>query len=300
MQAAAKRTAGTGEGRGPGVAISVSAGRAGPRLPLFAVALFVLCLPAPAKGGKNLVPNSGFEKGSDGPANWTGLDNLTLFWERGGPSGKFIRMDTNVYREEWQRNKDNPGSVRKKTPTSGTLYNTVGGTVGVTIYSYPIPVESDACYLVEYDFKGPGPGCFVYLKGYWKITPETSSAYGKDIIFFKPDPEGTWFSLMVMGGVGVERHQPQPGDYVQKFRRRFNPDFKVAGDVAGKWCHYKGVVHLKKRHHVEAVLLQFYAYWPAGEYCVDNIEMRKISKEEHDRFSAGIKDRSIPHITLLE
>lgn len=298
MQSAATDPAGVGERRRPRSALPVVVGRVGPPLLLVAMGLLVLCPPAQAKGGKNIVPNSGFEKGKEGPADWTGLDNLTLFWERGGPSGKFIRMDTNVYREEWQKNKDNPGSVKKKTPTSGLLYNTVGGTVGVTIYSHPVPVESDACYLVEYDFKAPGDGCFIYLKGYRKVTLEMVSAFGEDIIFFKPDPEGAWFSLMVMGGVGVERHQPQPGDYVQKFRRRFVPHMEKG--QKGEWCRYKGVVYLKKRHHVEAVLLQFYSFWPAGEYCVDNVEMRKISKDEYDSFSKGIKDRSIPHITLLE
>ncbi len=249
--------------------------------PLFRVLPVLLGFAVEAVG-PNLVPNGGFETGDRGPVNWGPLDNLTLFWEKNGRRGRCIRMDTDVYRKEWERNRRQPGSVRRKTPTSGTKYNTVGGSVGVALYSYPIPVDGDAWYLVEYDVRGRGEP-FVYLKGYRKVTPDDAKRAGTRI-FFKPKPGGPWYSLMVMGGVGQEKHQTQPGDYAQVFRRRFVAKF--APHAKGKWHRVWGVVHLPKRCHVETVLLELYAFWPPGDYYFDNVSMRKITPEEARRLQA--------------
>jgi len=147
---------------------------------------------APAKDKGNMVPNSGFEKGGKQPDRWTPQDWLTIFWEDGGVSGKCLHFDTNVYRSEWEAHMKNPVPGKKKTPTSGRLFNTVGGTVGVAVYSYPIAVEEDAWYQLEYDMKGPSGEQFIFLKGYWRCEPEDVDRHGKDFIFFRPDPEGAW------------------------------------------------------------------------------------------------------------
>jgi len=94
---------------------------------LLTVSLFVRA------AGPNIVPNGGFEKGDRSPENWATLDNLTLFWDRRGVFGRCIRMDTDVYRKEWEQNRQAPGSVREKTRTRGKKYNTVGGSVGVAL-----------------------------------------------------------------------------------------------------------------------------------------------------------------------
>lgn len=237
---------------------------------------------APAKERGNMVPNSGFERGNKHPERWTPLDWLTIFWENGGVSGKCLHLDTNVYRSEWEKHMENPVPGKKKTPTSGRLFNTVGGTVGVAVYSYPIAVEEDAWYRVEYDMKGPSGEQFIFLKGYWRCEPEDVDRFGKDFIFFRPDPKGAWFSLTEWGGVGQERHQPRPGDYVMSLKRRFVAKLPEGGK--DKWHRYRGVVHLERRHHVEAVLLEIYAFWPAGSYYFDNITLQKIPTSEGENF----------------
>ena len=239
---------------------------------------------APPKQKGNLVPNSDFEQGKDVPASWTRPDYLTIFWEEGGISGKYLRLDTDVYRKEWEEHMKNPVPGKKKTPTSGTRFNTVGGTVGVAVYSYGIPVEEDAWYRIEYDMKGPSGEQFIFLKGYWLVEAEDSQRFGKDIIFFKPDPAGPWFSLTEWGGVGQERHQPRAGDYMMSLKRRFVAKLPPGGK--GKWHRYCGVLHLERKHHVEMVLLEIYAFWPPGDYLFDNVKMTRIPASEGENFKA--------------
>jgi len=242
--------------------------------------LLAVCLgPAlPGAEGPNIVPNPGFEKGKEGPEFWALPDKLTSFWETGGVKGKCIRMDTDVYRSEWAANHEKPGSVTKKTITSGLKYDTVGGTTGVALYSYPIPVDLDAWYVVEYDSKGPGGEVFIYLKGYTKVRNAEEAAMRGAQIFFRPEPNGAWFSEMVKGTVGEDKRPPQPGDYLQMFRRRFIT--KLGPEAATQWQHHKGVVLLPMNRRIEVVLLELYAYWPPGDYFFDNVSMRKITEAE--------------------
>ena len=238
---------------------------------------------------KNLVPNAGFETGQNAPDNWTRPDDLTVFWEKSGSAaGRCLRLDTDVYRNEWEAHRKTPDVPMKKTPTSGTRYDTVGGTAGVAVYSHPIPVEEDAWYQVEYDCKGPGGEPFVYLKGYWQCTAEDMEHLGEKV-FFKPDPDGASYSLVPMGTSGEERRQPKPGDYIQSFRRRFVARFPSGH--AGEWCRFTGVVHLKRRHHVAMVLLELYAFWPPGDYWFDNVTMRRISPAAAERYQERRKAR---------
>ena len=248
--------------------------------------------------GPNLVPNGDFEKGRNGaPARWTAPDNLTSFWEKSNHDGKCIRMDTDVYRSEWQKNRDEPGSVKTKTKTRGKKYNTVAGSVGVAVYSHPITVKEDAWYLVEYDIQGRAGEPFVYLKGYVKADEEIVKRSGTKI-FFRPEPDGPAFSLVAKGGVGEEKRPPKPGDYIQRFRRRFVTRFPKAGK--GGWNRCRGVVHLKKRFHLDVVLLELYAFWPPGEYRFDNVSMRRLSDDEAEAFQAGIRSGEIPSVVPLD
>jgi hypothetical protein len=235
-------------------------------------------------GTPNLVPNPGFEQGDRGvPQYWTAPDNLTVFWESCGIRGKGLRLDTDVYRKEWEEHILNPTSPITKTPTSGKKYNTVAGSVGVAVYSHPIPVESDAWYLLEYDVKAAAGQPFVYLKGYSKCSDDDAQRAGTRW-FFKPDPQGASFSLLVKGGVGQEKRAVVAGDYAQVFRRRFITYLDPQG--RNRWHHVKGVVHLQKRHHIDTVLLEIYAYWPAGEYYFDNLSLRRVSPETAAKIKA--------------
>jgi hypothetical protein len=229
----------------------------------------------------NLVRNGDFETDDEGVlVGWTKPDNLTVYWEDCGVSGKGLRLDTDVYRSEWEEHRKNPDEPMVKTTTSGTKYNTVGGTTGVAVYSRPIPVEPDGYYAIEYDVRGKGEP-FLFIKGFWKCSPQDLHLMGKKM-FFKPFKPGASYSLMAMGTSGEEKRDAHPGDYIQCFRQRLvarvgNPN---------EWRHFKTVVHFEPERRVEVVLLELYAYWPPGEYFFDNVRMTKVTKAEAEAHEA--------------
>lgn len=223
----------------------------------------------------NLAFNGDFETGQDrGPEGWTAPDNLTVFWDSRGVSGKCIRMDTDVYRSEWEEHRKNPEQPITKTPTSGTKYNTVGGTTGVAVYSRPIPVDPDAYYEVAFDVRGKGEP-FLYVKGYWKCGPQDLHAMGKKM-FFKPFKPGPSFSLVAMGTSGEEKRDAHPGDFIQCFRRRV----VARVDKPGEWRRFKTVMKLEADRRIEVVLLELYAFWPPGDFFFDNVTFRKVTEED--------------------
>lgn len=229
----------------------------------------------------NLVFNGDFERGEGrAPEGWTAPDNLTVFWDSRGVSGKCIRMDTDVYRREWEEHRRNPERPFVKTPTSGTRYDTVGGTTGVAVYSRPIPVEPDAYYELSFDVRGRGEP-FIFVKGYWKCGPQDLHAMGRKM-FFKPFKPGPSFSLVAMGTSGEEKRAPHPGDYIKCYRRRLvarveNPD---------EWRRFRTVIKLDAERRVEVVLLELYAFWPPGDFFFDNVSFRKVTEEDAKDFEA--------------
>jgi hypothetical protein len=228
-----------------------------------------------------LVLNPDFELGKGGvPEGWSKPDNLTVFWEKCGLQGMGLHLDTDVYRSEWEAHRKNPDEPMVKTKTSGTRYNTVGGTTGVAVYSRPIPVEPDAYYQLEYDIRGQGEP-FVFIKGFWKCGPQDLDKMGKKM-FFKPFKPGPSYSLMAMGTSGQEKRDPHPGDYIQCYRRRL-----VARPKGPKeWRHFRTVVHFEPAQHIEVVLLELYAFWPPGDYYYDNVRFTKVTKKDADAYEA--------------
>ena len=233
----------------------------------------------------NLVLNGNFAVGQGGaPVGWTRPDNLTVFWVDGGVSGKCIHMDTDVYRSEWEEHRKHPDVPMKKTPTSGTRYDTVGGTVGVAIYCYPIRVEPGAYYRVRYDVRGRGEP-FLYIKGYWKAAAEHLKDMGEKI-FFKPVPGGPSFSLVAYGTSGEEKRYPQAGDFIQSFRRRVVARFPK-GETG--WRRFETVLQLPPDRPIQVVLLELYAYWPPGDYWFDNVVMEEVSRKDFQAYQARRK-----------
>ncbi len=226
----------------------------------------------------NLVLNGDFSEGEGGaPLGWQKPDNLTVYWEDGGVSGKCLRLDTDVYRSEWEEHRKHPDRPFKKTPTTGTRYNTVGGTAGVAVYSRPIPVERDAWYLIGYDVKAAAGEPFLYIKGYWRSVAEELKDQGSKI-FFEPFPDGPSFSLTQMGTSGGVRRPPVPGDYIQCYRRRIVARFPPDGK--NTWRHFASPVYFDGQRNIQVVLLEIYAFWPPGDYRFDNVSMKRISEEQ--------------------
>ncbi|MBN2452562.1 MAG: protein kinase [Lentisphaeria bacterium] len=236
----------------------------------------------------NLVLNGDFSAGEEGvPAGWTEPDRLTVFWEDGGVTGKCLRMDTDVYRREWEEHRRDPHVPRRKTPTTGTRYDTVGGTTGVAVYCRPIDVAAGACYRVRYDVQGQGEP-FLYMKGYWKCGPEHLKELGEKI-FFQPVPGGPSYSLVAFGTSGEEKRQPRAGDYIQSFRRRLVARFPDG--KAGAWRRFETVLQLPPDRPIEKMLLELYAFWPPGEYRFDNVSMEEVTEAELQAYEAQRQQR---------
>jgi hypothetical protein len=234
---------------------------------------------------ENLVMNGDFSVNQAGaPVGWTRPDNLTVFWEEGGVhgEGKCLRLDTDVYRSEWEAHRKSPEKPLKKTPTSGTKYDTVGGTAGVAVYSHPILVDPGACYRVGYDVKGQGEP-FIFVLGYWKCGPEQLKEMGEKI-FFKPVPDGPSFSLVAYGTSGEEKRQPRAGDFIQCYRRRIVARFPPGKDKT--WRHYETVLQFPEDSPVQVALLEIYGYWPPGEYWFDNVRVQRATRADLEAYEA--------------
>lgn len=233
----------------------------------------------------NMVLNHNFEQGKNGiPLHWTKPDNLTVYWEKCGVKGYGLRLDSDVYRSEWEEHRKHPDVPMKKTITKGTKYNTVGGTAGVAVYSRPIIVQPDGFYQIEYDVKGPGGEPFLYVKGFWKCGPQDLHKMGGKM-FFKPFRPGPSYSLMAMGTSGEEKRNAHPGDYIQCFRRRLVARLETKNE----WRHFKTIMQFKADRNIEVVLLELYAFWPPGDYYFDNVTMRQVSQKDAEKFEAWRK-----------
>ncbi len=234
---------------------------------------------------ENLVLNGDFTMGQAGtPVGWTAPDNLTVFWVDGGArgTGKCLRLDTDVYRSEWEAHRQNPAAPVTRTPTSGLKYDTVAGTAGVAVFSHPIPVEPGRCYRVGYDVRGQGEP-FLFVLGYWRCGPEHIREMGEKS-FFRPVPGGPSFSLVAHGTSGEEKRPPRAGDYILCYRRRVVARFPPGAE--GTWRRYETVLRLPEQSPIQVVLLELYAYWPPGEYWFDNVRMEAVPDEELHAYEA--------------
>jgi hypothetical protein len=234
---------------------------------------------------ENLVLNGDFTVAqADIPVGWTRPDNLTVFWEDGGihGKGKCLRLDTDVYRNEWEAHRKDPTQPVSKTPTTGLKYDTVGGTAGVAVFSHPIVVEAGGCYRVSYDVKGQGEP-FIFVLGYWKCGLEHLKDMGTKY-FFKPVPGGPSFSLVAYNTSGEEKRPPEAGDFIMSYRRRVVARFP--GGAEGTWRHYETVLQFPADSPIQVALLELYAYWPPGDYWFDNVRLERVTAEDLQAYEA--------------
>ncbi len=216
---------------------------------------------APVSGGNsgNLVFNPGFELGKDAPEGWEGIDDLTVFWEKSRKGNHYIRMDTDVYKSDWEKRRDelkeNPDAPAwKKTPTKGPKYNTIGGTLGVSLWSRNIPVEKDTVYQLRVRMKGPSAGTEfipkVFIKGYARVK----------------------------------------GQY-----RKVYQAYKNCRDSAGEWkWHEREFSPASKTPSVEYIRIQLYAYWPPGEYLFDDVSVVKLEGKKPDNRPIPNREENLP------
>lgn len=212
----------------------------------------------------NLVRNGGFESGDKCPDGWLiryarvdlsnltdirALDNLTLFWEaKAGPTGKCIRMDTDVIQKEVHRRMEaliaDPDAPRwTKTPTRPPKYDTAAGLEGVMFYSDPIPVEKGKFYRMLVDAMARTKGVpMMFVRGYGMA----KTAKGKQV---KKKLYDTYVSC------------------------RFT--------TQGRWQHFEqNFCPTDRTPAVTEIRVMLYAYWPPGLYYWDNVAIAEVPESE--------------------
>jgi hypothetical protein len=212
--------------------------------------------------GPNLLADGAFERSTaEKPVGWGPIDLLTTTIVRGGPSGKgaCLRIDTDVYLNEWEENNraraaGRPG-ITAKTPTSGPKYDTVAGTHGVHVYSDPIRVKPDGSYMLSLAIRGPSAKTFfpkVFVKGYRDVEGEEREVW-RAPLHCRTDPKEwktfTWESPKAPGKGGAQR--------------------------------------------VKVIL---YCYWPPGVYEIDDVRFWPVAKQDRAgrSLSPGAQGRTTP------
>jgi len=195
--------------------------------------------------GPELVPNGGFEQGAKTPTGWDRVDGLTTFWTAGGVSGKCLKINTDVYHDEWVawRKKHADGAdaddAPKPTPTSGPKYDTVAGIYGVKYDSRPIPVTPGKAYKISIRYKGRSTDFFfpkLFIRGWAQVAGEKRVVYDAYLALRCIEGPGEWKRGVRICEIPTDTQAP-----------------------------------------VEYVVLKIYAYWPPGTYYFDNVSMKQVA-----------------------
>ncbi|HUU92646.1 MAG TPA: hypothetical protein VM238_15715 [Phycisphaerae bacterium] len=200
---------------------------------------------APTRGPE-LVKNGGFETGTTSPDAWQRLDGLTTFWSGGGASGKCLKINTDVYHDEWMawQKKYKAGAkaddAPNPTPTSGAKYDTVAGIYGVAYDSAPIPVTPGKAYKVSIAYKGKSTDFFfpkLFIRGWADVKGEKRVVYD------------AYLALRCASG-----------------GKEWESNVRI--------CEIPTLVQSK----IEYVVLKVYAYWPPGTFYFDDVSMKEVAR----------------------
>lgn len=237
---------------------------------------------APAKEkGKNLVPNGDFEEGESTPKGWQTVDGLsTVYVKDADPKrGKVIKMDTDITQEQaydwWIKivkgasPKDAPKKIPSKDPNK---YDTLAGLDGVWYWSDFIPIEKGKEYWLSIDAKGPAGGMLAWLVGYADM-PREALAFGAESKSFQEAlKEGLTGKKPDRG----RNFEPLTNKYVWKGQLS-----SMAGTSPTEWKTFTrrklpfrpSVNPIPNAPQVRFARIMIYAYWPPGEYYVDNVKL---------------------------
>jgi hypothetical protein len=196
--------------------------------------------------GPELVKNGGFETGDKTPDGWQRIDGLTTFWADGGAGGKCLKVNTDVYHDQWVewQKKYKAGATAAEAPqvnpTSGAKYDTVAGIYGVAYDSAPIPVQPGKAYKVSISYKGVSDDFFfpkLFIRGWGDVKGEKRVLYDAYLALRCKTAGRQWESNVRI--------------------------VEIPTDTQSK---------------IEYVVLKVYAYWPPGTFYFDNVSMKEAAK----------------------
>jgi hypothetical protein len=255
-----------------------------------AVALVGLAVAAPALSDpdkksaavKNLVPNGDFEEGDVTPKGWQTVDGLSTFYVKDADPkrGKVVKMDTDVLQSqayEWwvkiNKGASPKGAPKKVASADPNKYDTLAGLDGVWYWSDFIPIEKGQSYWLTVDAKGPGGGMLGWLVGY----PEkTRTEFGSESGAFQEFLQGKLTGKPPDRGRNFE---PFIHKYVWKGQLS-----SLAGTSPTEWKTFSRRQQpfrpTANTPTVRFIRVMLYAYWPPGEYYVDNVSLTEYEEKD--------------------
>ena len=195
--------------------------------------------------GPELVKNGGFEAGAKSPDSWQRLDGLTTFWSNEGQAGKCLKLNTDIYHDQWVewQKKFKAGAKAEDAPkpiaTSGAKYDTVAGIYGVAYDSQPIPVEPGKAYKVSLSYKGTSDNFFfpkLFIRGWATVKGDKRVVYDAYLALRCAKEGKDW-------------------------------------EAAARICE----IPTDTQEKIEYVVLKIYAYWPPGTFYFDNVSMKEAA-----------------------
>ena len=128
-----------------------------------------------------VVPNGDLEQADPDdatrPWHWDRPDGLGVQWVPGPGAGhgKAIRMDTAISEKDMVAQWRKVGITKWDIPNAAG--NAIAATYGLSFYSDTIPVVSGQAYRVSFDYKGPGGGGKLWVRGYGEFRGRTRRRY---------------------------------------------------------------------------------------------------------------------------
>lgn len=247
--------------------------------------------PAATEKGKNLVPNGDFEEGDLTPKGWQTVDGLSTFYVKDPDSkrGKVIKMDTDVTQDQaykwWLQifkgasPKDGPKKIPSLDPNK---YDTLAGLDGVWFWSDYFPIEKGKEYWLSIDAKGPGGGMLAWLVGYAEMSKEALTFGGESKSFQEYLKEG------------LTGKKPDRGRNFENLVNKYHWKGQlssIAGTSPNEWKTFtRRKMPFRPSHNpvpgaaqVRYCRIMVYAYWPPGEYYVDNVRLVEFDPKLIDK-----------------
>jgi len=231
----------------------------------------------PADGSRNLLANGDFEQGTATPSGWQTVDGLSSFWvdDPDPAHGKVIRFDTDVLQSQayawWERIRTGaaPADAPEKLPTKPPKYDTLAGLDGVWFYSDPVPVEKGRSYWLTADARGGE--MMMWLLGY---PQEPDLSFGADAAAFQG---------YLRKKAGQDRSQRGFDRFVSGYD--WKGQLKIGGTNTWQTYSRRSKPFRPTAHtpNVRTVRVLILAYWPPGEYFVDNVRLTVVEPEAAER-----------------
>lgn len=232
--------------------------------------------PEPKAFGKPLNPNGDFEQGS---TFWEPPDNCATFLEKAEGHGNVLRIRTDLPNDPWVEYHHNliiglADPAKPPTLPKDTSYGSVGGNEGVHYCSGWIKAEPGWRYWLTADAKFPGSGLKIFVKGFFEYADRADALPERTLVKLKLTPQQF---------ANLPREQQKKmiaedaKDHPEFYRRECYRWYMNCKGGPNAWTRNANPFPPRGGlpSNVQWLQIQVYAYWPAGVYYVDNVNLYK-------------------------